>query len=215
MPQKHLTTPTWFFDYRHPEIQKRLAEWLEGSDHPVERAVRLFYRVRDGWRYNPYRISFRREDWRAGSILQREEGHCLEKAILLIAFLRGAGIPARLHLAKVKNHIAVERMIEKFGNDELTPHGFVELWLGDRWLQVVPAFNCELCERIGVQPLEFDGSADAMFQQYDRRGNRFMEYLEDYGAFDDVPLDFIFENMHENYPALKEWLNGRKVLVFE
>ena len=29
-----------------------------------------------------------------------------------------------------------------------------------------------------------------------------MEYLEDYGYFEDVPVDFILDNFKENYPEI-------------
>ncbi len=165
-------------------------------------AVQLFYAVRDGWRYNPYRISMVRDDLVASQILIQEEGHCIDKAILYTAFLRAAGIPARLCLAKVRNHIAAEKMIEAFGTDELAPHGYVELWLDDRWLKATPTFNRELCEFLGVEPLESDGKADALFQQYDPQGKRFMEYLADYGAFEDVPYERIANLLRTHYPHI-------------
>ena len=35
---------------------------------------------------------------------------------------------------QVKNHIAVERLTEKFGSNELTPHGMVNVQLNGQWL---------------------------------------------------------------------------------
>ena len=67
------------------------------------------------------------EKYRASIIAQRNTGNCVDKSIILIASLRALGIPARLHLGKVKNHIAVERLIEKLGSNELTPHGMVNV----------------------------------------------------------------------------------------
>ena len=29
-----------------------------------------------------------------------------------------------------------------------------------------------------------------------------MEYIEDYGTFDDVPLDFMKQNIEEHYPGV-------------
>ena len=62
-----------------------------------------------------------------------------------------------------------------------------------------PAFNQELCERYSVQPLAFDGRTDSIFQEYNEEGSQFMEYLEYYGGFEDVPLKFIFEKWKEHY----------------
>jgi hypothetical protein len=47
--------------------------------------------------------------------------------------LRAQKIPARLGLAKVKNHIAVDQIVEKFGSDVLVPHGYIEIYLDNKW----------------------------------------------------------------------------------
>jgi transglutaminase-like putative cysteine protease len=65
------------------------------------------------WPYYPYRFSLINEDWKASELIGRKRGHCIDKVVILIAILRAANIPARLGLAKVKNHIAVDHMVEK------------------------------------------------------------------------------------------------------
>ena len=176
----------------------------ENSDTaPLEFALKAYFYIRDAWPYNPYRFSLIENDWRASEIATRKSGHCLDKAILFISVLRAKNIPARLGLAKVKNHIAVEEIIEKFGNDVLVPHGYVELFLNDKWVKATPAFNKTLCEKLNVTPLDFDGINDSLFQSFDASGKKeFMEYLEDYGTFDHVPLNYMFELMKETYPPL-------------
>ncbi len=198
---------TYFFDYDHPIIKEMIQEFQDDHLSDKEKAIELYLKIRDGWRYNPYDISFNKEDLIASNIAQKAHGHCIDKSILYITGLRGLQIPARLHLAKVQNHIAVERLTEKFGTNELTPHGMVDVYLEGKWVKATPAFNKELCELTGVDPLEFDGENDSIFQQFNNEGNEFMEYLEDYGAFDDVPMLFIEKNMRENYPNLVNLLN--------
>ncbi|MEQ8907495.1 transglutaminase-like domain-containing protein [Ekhidna sp.] len=201
------TKSTYFFDYESPEIQALIAEFKAPDLSDQEKAAGLYLKVRDNWRYNPYDISFRKEALKASNIARKDHGHCIDKSVLYIAGLRALGIPAKLHLAKVKNHIAIERLTEKFGTNELTPHGMVDVFLNEKWVKATPAFNQELCRLTGVEPLEFDGSEDSIFQEYNQEGKEFMEYLDDYGSFDDVPLDFIERNMKENYPKLKSLLN--------
>lgn len=205
---KRYLQPTSFLDYETPVI-KQLVSGLEDLPGKKKQAIALYEKVRDDWRYNPYRISLNQETYRASVIAVRKEAHCIEKAILLAAGLRALNIPARLQLAKVKNHIGIERLIEKFGSSELTPHGMVNLFLGGTWLKVTPAFNKELCARCQVDPLNFDGENDSMLQQFNRDGQAFMQYLEDYGTFDDVPIDFIFENFRLHYPQIYEKNKGR------
>jgi transglutaminase-like putative cysteine protease len=194
--------PSYYFDYGDEAIQELIAEFRDPSLTAKEKAIGLYLKVRDAWKYNPYQISLAPEKFRASAIAKKSAGNCVEKSILLIACLRAVGIPARLHLGKVKNHIAVERLVEKFGSNELTPHGMVNICLNNKWLKASPAFNKALCEKFKVAPLEFDGENNSFLQQYNREGSLFMEYTEDYGYFKDVPVEFMKQNIKEHYPHI-------------
>ncbi|WP_224483400.1 transglutaminase-like domain-containing protein [Robertkochia aurantiaca] len=202
MKHKKYTEETWFLNYNHPAVRK-LTTGI-GYDDVNKQVEEVYLRVRDGWRYNPYRLHFKNESYRAGALAERKEGHCIDKAILFVAGLRSLGIPARLHLAKVGNHIAVDRLIEKLGKNELAPHGMADVFVNGKWVKASPAFNRELCEKFDVDVLDFDGSKDSVMQQYNRQGKQFMTYLEDYGHFEDVPYDFIIDTFRSNYPDLYE-----------
>lgn len=194
--------PTYYFDYETDAIQDLIKAFK--SDHLTkkEKARQLYLLIRDRYRYDPYDVSFSKDRYKASLISKRNTGHCLDKSILYIAGLRALGIPARIHLAKVKNHIGVERLMEKLGTNELTPHGMVNLYLDGKWLKASTAFNKELCTKCNVAPLDFDGEHDSVFQEYSNDGSLFMEYLEDYGHFPDVPLDFIRDNIKSHYRHL-------------
>lgn len=198
--------PTYFFDSDHPNIQNFVKEFNTNALSNKEKAIQLYLKVRDGWRYDFRNLCFEEKDFKASTIVERTAGHCIDKAILLVAGLRALRIPARIHFAKVKNHIAVESIVKQIGTDELTPHGIVNIFINGKWLKVSPAFNAALCEKCNVDPLEFDGENDSIFQQYNRNGNQFMEYLEDYGHFEDLPLDFIRQNMVEHYSDFLEMM---------
>lgn len=195
---------TYFFDYSHPRIQQYVDDHTSKEDSLQEKSVKLHNAIRDGWRYNPYQIRFKREEWQSSCIMERPEGHCLDKSILYVSCLRAVGIPARLHLAKVRNHIAAEKLMALLGTDELTPHGMVDLMLDGKWLKASPAFNKSLCDKLNVDTLEFDGRTDSVFQEFDKEGGLFMEYLEDYGGFEDFPFDFVIDNMKAHYSGLTD-----------
>lgn len=205
------TRETEKLDFSTPVFSQYL-ERFKSITEPKEKTIAIYNFVRDNWRYNPYHLNFNDYAYKASYIIQKKDGHCLDKAIILVSLLRASGIPARLHLAKVKNHIAVERLEEKFGISELTPHGMVNVLLNDKWLKLSPAFNKELCALCNVDVLEFNGEEDSIFQEYDKAGNTFMEYLEDYGHFEDVPVDFIRNNMKENYPHLQNLVDDEGIL---
>ena len=48
----------------------------------------------------------------------------------------------------------------------------------------------------------FDGENDSFLQQFNSAGTRFMEYIEDYGHFADVPVEFMIQNIKEHYPHI-------------
>ena len=195
-------TASYYFDYEHEAIQDLITEFKAPSLSDKEKAIGLYLKIRDEWKYNPYHISLAKEKFRASVIAEKTTGNCVEKSILLIACLRAVGVPARLHLGKVKNHIAVERLMEKFGSNELTPHGMVNICLNKKWLKASPAFNKTLCEKFKVAPLGFDGENNSFLQQYNREGSLFMEYTDDYGHFEDVPVEFMKQNIKEHYPHI-------------
>lgn len=206
-------SPTFYFDFENKNIQKLVEEFRSDTLTEKEKIIGLYLKVRDGWRYNPYRISLQKEDYQASKIVEREEGHCIDKAILMIAGARALGIPARIGLAKVKNHIAVEKLVEKIGTNELTPHGNAEVFLSEKWVKATPAFNKELCHLCHVAPLDFDGENDSIFQSYNESGTQFMEYLEDYGSFEDLPYEFILKNIADHYPHAAKMISTKNGVI--
>lgn len=194
--------PGYFVDSDHPAVRQYASEHAGAEADPLDRAVSLYYSIRDGFRYNPYVGEVRREAFKASTVLLRERelgGHCIDKAVVLVGCARVIGIPGRLHFANVRNHIGTEKLERLLGTDLLVFHGYAELWLRDRWVAATPAFNKELCEHLGVDPLEFDGKSDSIFQQCDRAGGRFMEYVDDHGAFDDIPFDAMVAAWKKHY----------------
>ncbi len=171
---------------------------------PVEKAVKLYYAVRDGFSYNPYDIDLSPEAMKASSMLTRDHGYCVEKACVLAACARAAGIPSRLGFARVRNHIATEKLEEILKTNVMVFHGYTELFLDGKWVKSTPAFNKSLCEKLNVEPLEFNGKEDSIFQSYSKEGNQFMEYLFDYGNFDDVPRELFISEIKVHYPHLFE-----------
>tara|TARA_R110000868_G_scaffold239550_1_gene494029 strand:- start:326 stop:973 length:648 start_codon:yes stop_codon:yes gene_type:complete len=193
---------SYYFDFESDIIQDLIAKYNTDSLSLKEKAIGIYTKIRDGLKYDSYSISLSKVNFRASSIAAKNSGNCVEKSILLIACLRALNIPARLHLGKVKNHLAVEKLVEKFGSNELTPHGMVNVFINNEWLKMSPAFNTTLCEKFNVAPLDFDGENSSYLQQFTSDGNRFMEYTDDYGYFEDVPLAFMENKLKEHYPHI-------------
>jgi transglutaminase-like putative cysteine protease len=204
---------TFFFDYNSPQIQNLIADSILLSSDK-EKIEQLYLKVRDGWRYNAYNIGLTENHYKASTIAQKEEAHCIDKAILYIAGLRALNIPARLRLAKVSNHIAVERLVAKLGTNELAPHGLVDVYYNGKWTKCSPAFNKELCHMYNVDVLNFDGTEDSIMQEYNKNSKKFMSYEDDYGHFEDVPLNYIKSIFKDHYPKLYQIYKDQKNVKF-
>jgi len=194
--------PTEFLDSDHGSVREYAERNTVGSSTDIERAVKLYYAVRDDFQYDPYLLDLRRESMRASKLLTKKRGYCVEKAVLLAAAARSVGIPSRLSFYIVRNHIATEKLAKALEKDYLVFHGAAEMFLEGKWVKATPAFNRRLCDFLGVDPIEFDGTSDAIFQEYDRKGNVFMEYLHDYGAFEDMPYQMFLDELEKHYPHI-------------
>jgi transglutaminase-like putative cysteine protease len=194
-------------DSDHPDVRAFAERHARGAN-PREQAVALYYAVRDGFRYDPYRLDLSPEGMRASSVLSLGYGWCVTKAALLAAVARAAGIPARLGFADVRNHLSTQRMRDTMQTDEFIWHGYTDLWLEGAWRKATPAFNVELCDRFGLHALEFDGVHDSIYHPFDKSGQRHMEYLRERGSFAEMPLDTIVADFRVVYPR---WLGGAGV----
>ena len=169
-----------------------------------DRAISLYYAVRDAIRYNPFLDFSNRDAFKASAVLAAGEGFCVGKAALLAACGRAAGLESRVGFADVKNHLTSPRLAETMGTDLFVYHGFTEFHLGGKWVKCTPAFNLELCRRFRVKPLEWDGASDSIFHPFDEDNRRHMEYVRDRGSFADVPVDEIQRVFRETYPRFYE-----------
>ena len=193
--------PSPAIDGDHPLIEAFARRHAVGASER-ERAVALYDAVRDGVRYDPYRIDLSPAGMRASTTLAQGHGWCVPKAVLLAAVARAAGIRARLGFADVKNHLSTEKLRRTMGTDLFVWHGYTELWIDGAWRKATPAFNLSLCEKFGLLPLAFDGVNDSLYHPYDRAGQRHMEYVNERGAFDDLPLAAIGESFCAVYPGM-------------
>lgn len=194
--------PTWFIDSDNAKVEAFASAAVGASNDPTEMAVKLFHAVRDGFRYDPYNSDPSPEAFRASTVAGSESNWCVPKSVLLTAAARNQGIPARLGFSDVRNHLTSDKLSAEMGTDLFIWHGYSELLLDGRWFKLSTAFNLELCDRFGVKVLAFDGTDDALMHPFDEAGNRHMEYVNQRGSFDDLPLDQIQADFARLYP---EW----------
>lgn len=203
--------PTEFIDCDQVAIREFVRERTAGLGTAVERAVALFPAVRDGVEYKVMtRLGLEREGFVASATLARGTGFCIEKAVLLAAACRAAGIPALLRFADVQNHLTTPELAAFMGTDVFAWHGLVELRLDGRWVKATPAFDRKLCEAQGVRPIEFDGRSDAVFHEFDLKAHRHMEYVRERGVFADLPYEEIVADFRATYPRMYDRRTSRR-----
>lgn len=193
---------TPYIDSDHAAVRALAREAAGDETDPKAKAIKLYYAIRDRFLYDPYSVEVSEDGLRASGVIERGKGFCVNKAILLAAVARAEGIPARIGLADVKNHLATERLRAQMGTDIFYFHGFTELYIDGKWVKATPAFNLALCEKFRVLPLEFDGETDSVFHPFDADNRRHMEYVADRGNFADMPFAEWREAMLKHYPYL-------------
>jgi transglutaminase-like putative cysteine protease len=196
--------PTFFLDYDAEEVANFAKTVCAGSHTASEKAIALYYAVRDQIIYNPYDLKYSRTALKASSVLKRQSGYCVSKTVLLAALGRQQDIPCRLGFADVTNHLSSAKLREKMGTDLFVYHGYTEMYLNDKWIKATPAFNLSLCSRFNVRPLEFDGTEDSIFHECNMLGQKHMEYVRDHGHFADLPFEHIFTAYAKSYPKFFE-----------
>ncbi len=199
--------PTYYMNFDDGAVRDFAVDRTRGAKADIDKAVRLFYAVRDEIRYNPYGFKEGPTFFRASYTLEAKTGWCVPKGVLMAAASRSVGLSARLGYADVRNHLATPRLLDLMGTDLFTYHGYVELWLDGRWVKTTPVFDKALCDRFHVVPQEFDGSADALFQQFDALGRRHMDYVTDHGVYDDLPYREILADFDARYP---KWMAAQR-----
>lgn len=191
----------------HPDVQAFAEKTVNGAADPAEQARRLFYAVRDNIAYDPRVPFYLPEHYAASTILKNGRGYCVQKACLLCAVGRAAGIPSRLGFADIRNHGASQEIIEMMGCDIFAYHGYTEFLLNGQWIKATPAFDMAVVEKHNIAPVDFDGHSNAVFPSHDLNGNLYVEYLTYHGTSADLPLDDIMAGWHKIYgeERVKRW----------
>jgi len=193
------STPT--IDFKSEAVQKFIAENCAENATDLERAISIYYAVRDGIRYDPYTSSEDPGDFAASHTLKIKRGWCVPKSILYAACCRAIGVPARLGYADVRNHLSTENLRRLMGTDIFYWHGYTDVYLNGKWVKATPVFNVELCEKFRLKTLEFDGLEDSIYHPFDLDGRKHMEYLNFRGEYADLPYAEMQSDFARLYPG--------------
>lgn len=192
--------PTRIIDSNHEDVIQFAMDTVGTRiKSPIDKAVRLYYAVRDTIWYDPYYPFYLPRHYRASNVLKTGRAFCIPKASLLCAMGRACKIPSRVGFAHVRNHLATKQLIKFMGSNLFVYHGFTEFYLEGKWVRATPAFNIELCKKHNVAPLEFNGREDSIFHEYSLEKKKFMEYVEYLGTYADIPVDLIVAGFEAEY----------------
>ncbi len=207
--------PARYVNSDHPAVIQFARAQANQSMTAREIAVKLYYAVRDDFRYDPYNLDITEHGLKASTVLETGRGFCIPKAVLMCAAARVLGVPARLGYADVRNHLTSPKLHDLMGSDLFVYHGYTELWIDSRWVKATPSFNRTLCEKARILPLEFDGRGDSIFHPFDATGRRHMEYVKQRGHFVDLPRDDLVAAFREHYPSVARWGSQGTAADFE
>jgi len=179
-------------------IRAKAQALTEGLATDREKAVALFYFVRDEIKFNPYAAGDLLEYNKASVVLERGHGFCYQKAIVLVALARVVGIPARLGFADIRNQRLSQKFLERmFGCNRLVYHGWAELYIDGKWVMATPAYDLEMCRENHFIPVDFDGVNDARLHRYTEDGELHVEYIGEHGHYEDLPWEEILDARDE------------------
>jgi len=206
--------PTEFLDFNRKRVKDTASKITKGLKNNKEKAIYLFDWVQNEIKYNMFTYYPKiKANLKASVTLRRKNGFCMSKAVLLSTFARAVGIPARIHMVDIINHKISKRVVDMMGTKAFHCHAYSELYLKGKWVKATPVFDNETSIKGGFLPIiEFDGEKDALFASFDIEGNKFVEYIYDWGIFADVPITQIDKIFSEKY---SKWYNGDITLFQE
>lgn len=154
---------TEYCDFNHPEVQKVAHEIGATFDTDRDKAIALFYWVRDN-------VLYRVGLWnrKASETLYEREGTCTNKANLLVALLRANNLPAAYGLLKVdgQKYFGPANMPILFKHiGKVSNHVYSLIYL-DKWIAIDASDDFMLSEKVqDINPpalmLDWDGTSDA------------------------------------------------------
>lgn len=170
-------------------VRETAARLCAGRQTEEERAQALFEFVRDAIAYNFAPDLASRADWKASLSLERGDGFCQQKSVLLAALARAAGIPSRVCLQHIRDFMLTERYTALLGGNELPYHGLTSICLNGRWQRLDATLDRALVERRGYRLVEFVAGVDCVLPATNLAGAPHFAVSKDLGCFADLPQE--------------------------
>jgi len=215
---KNYLKETHLLDYNHPKIQQLIAErkWAEKDEFEIIKQIYNYVKNEIVFGYNS------KDEFNASEILEQGYGQCNTKSTLLMALLRGVGIPTRIH------GFLIDKTMQKGALVGLTyliapakvSHTWVEVYYNSNWIAlegVIPdesyynAVKDKLQKRdggyygyaIAVKDIRADNFCFVGKDTYSQS----LAITDDVGIFDSPEL--FFEKYNNTPSPLKKFLFGK------
>lgn len=143
-PMQDFLAATRLCDCDDPLVRNTAEQIIDHARTPEEKAVKIFYYVRDGIRFS---LAYSRS--KASQTLRKGYGECGNKTNAQVALLRAVGIPARFRWVQAMT-VVLHHLVEDFVYKNMPPvasHFWCECHLNDKWV------SCELL----LDKLLYDG----------------------------------------------------------
>lgn len=211
---KNSLQATFYFDCDQPDIRNAVQSITGDCENQREALQKIYLFVRDQIPYNMYAVTGNQKYYKASKILEMGTGYCVQKAILFTTLGRAAGVPSRLVLVAIRNHLTPPDVVKLLGGNIFFPHAYSQFFLEGRWVNVAATYDQPLCARLGAAVPEFDGYHDTLLPATDLAGHKFIEYIENFGVFDDLPWQLIVDKLPEYYGSgLEGWFIDEPVYI--
>ncbi len=180
---------TRWIDAGHPDIVAAAKRTIAGARTDTERAVRLHDLVRD----IPFGWAPAFDQQTASEALACGIGFCNTKSTLLVALLRAAGIPARIHFVSITRRVLRGLITPP---SAYVDHSCTEVLLDGRWIgtdsyNVDPAVHRAALARLRAENSQIGyGVHSNGTCQWDGRSDRFSQFLDDLSVPDLSDADF-------------------------
>ncbi len=203
--------PTSFIESEHSAI-RAVAERLGlAALEPRARAAAAFHFVRDEVRYE-FVAKLAPEYYKASRVLADGRGFCVQKAVLLCALGRTAGLPTALVVSDLRDRTLPESLVQALKTDVFYHHGLNAFHLDGRWIQADASLSSDLAERRGYLLPSFDGVSEALLSPVTRTGEPHTEYVAFHGRYPDLSFEGMMRAFAVGYAQCDFAALGRMVV---
>ena len=195
--------PTQMCDSNNPFIITKALNLTEGATTNKEKAMRIFYFVRDKIKYqiNPYFST-------ASRTLNYRHGFCVSKSNLQIALLRALNIPARYHVVNLQSSCLnpfFPNWIVKNFPEIIDHHSICECFLNNTWVACDSTFDKDLIDGAKIKGI----LSQDVFSEIDWDGEGNLEIFDPWKVSD---VDF-FSNLDRFWGETIQRRYSAKLLV--